>query len=38
VFTLNGSHIVTFDDNLNRRFAYTVFSTVFQVQFFGAAK
>ena len=38
VLTLNGSHIVTFDNNLNRRFAYTVFSTVFQVQFFGAGK
>jgi hypothetical protein len=38
VLTLNGSHIVTFDNNLNRRFSYTVFSTVFQVQFFGAGK
>ena len=38
VLTLNGSHIVTFDNNLNRRFAYTVFSTVFQIQFFGAGK
>ena len=35
VLTLNGSHIITFDNNLNRRFAYTVFSTVFQIQFFG---
>lgn len=38
VLTLNGSHIVTFDNNLNRRFAYTVFSTVFEVRFFGAGK
>jgi hypothetical protein len=38
VFTANGSHIITFDNNLNRRFAYTVFSAVFQVQFYGAGK
>jgi hypothetical protein len=35
VFTLQGSHIVTFDNNLNRRFAQTVLSTVLQFQFFG---
>jgi hypothetical protein len=38
VFTLQASHIVTFDNNLNRRFAQTVLSTVLQFQFFGAAK
>lgn len=38
VFTLQGSHIVTFDNNLNRRFAQTVLSTVLQFQFFGASK
>jgi hypothetical protein len=38
VFTFQGSHIVTFDNNLNRRFAQTVFSTVLQVQFYGAGK
>ena len=38
VFTFQGSHIVTFDNNLNRRFAQTVFSTVLQIQFFGAGK
>jgi hypothetical protein len=32
VFSVHGSHIITFDDNLNRRFAYTVFSAVLQVQ------
>jgi cell surface protein SprA len=35
VLTFNGSHILTFDNNLNRRFEYTVFSTVFQWQPFG---
>jgi hypothetical protein len=35
VFTLQGSQIVTFDNNLNRRFAQTVFSTVLQIRFFG---
>jgi hypothetical protein len=29
---------VTFDNNLNRRFAQTVLSTVLQFQFFGTAK
>ena len=38
VFTFQGSHIVTYDNNLSRRFAQTVFSTVLQVQFFGAGK
>jgi hypothetical protein len=38
VFTFQGSHVITFDDNLNRRFAQTVFSTVLQIQFFGAGK
>jgi hypothetical protein len=35
VLTFNGSHILTFDNNLNRRFEYTVFSAVFQWQPFG---
>lgn len=38
VFTLQGSHIVTFDNNLNRRFAQTVLSTVLQFEFFGAQR
>ena len=38
VFTFNGSHMLTFDNNLNRRFATTLFSTVFQIQFFGNGK
>ena len=38
VFTFQGSHIITFDNNLNRRFAQTVLSTVLQIQFFGAGK
>jgi hypothetical protein len=38
VFTMHGSHIITFDNNLNRRFAHTLFSATFQLQFFGAAK
>jgi hypothetical protein len=38
VLSFNGSHILSFDNNLNRRFEYTVFSTVFQVQLFGAGK
>ncbi|HTI63654.1 MAG TPA: cell surface protein SprA [Gemmatimonadaceae bacterium] len=38
VFTFQGSHIITFDNNLNRRFAQTVFSTGLQIQFFGAGK
>ena len=35
LFTFQASRVVTFDDNLNRRFAQTVFSTVLQVKFFG---
>ena len=34
-FTLQGSHKVTFDRNLNRRFAQTVFSVVLHVQLSG---
>jgi cell surface protein SprA len=37
-FTFQGSHVVTFDKNLNRRFAQTVFSTVLQLQIFGGPK
>ncbi|HXD48525.1 MAG TPA: cell surface protein SprA [Gemmatimonadaceae bacterium] len=35
VFTVQGSHVVTFDNNLSHRFAQTIFSTVLQVNFFG---
>jgi hypothetical protein len=38
VFTFQGSHVIVFDNNLNRRFAQTVFSTVLQVQFFATPK
>jgi hypothetical protein len=38
VLTANGSHIITFDNNINRRFAYTLFSVVAQFQFFGTGK
>lgn len=38
VLTFQGSHVVTFDNNLNRRFAQTVFSIVFQLQMYGAVK
>ncbi len=38
VLTLQGSHIVTFDNNLNRRFQQTLFSTILQFQFFGVGK
>jgi len=38
VFTFQGSHVVVFDNNLNRRFAQTLFSTVLQVQFFATPK
>jgi hypothetical protein len=38
VLTINGSHIITFDNNLNRRFAYDVVSIVAQIQFFGSGK
>jgi hypothetical protein len=36
-FSLQGSRVVTFDRNFNRRFVQTVFSAVFQLQFFGGA-
>ena len=36
--TLQGSYVVTFDNNLNHRFAQTVFSVVLQLQVFGNAK
>ena len=36
VFTLQGSRVVTYDNNFNRRATHLVLSTVFQVQFFGA--
>jgi hypothetical protein len=38
IFTLQGSRVVTFDNNFNRRATQLVFSTVLQVQFFGDAK
>jgi hypothetical protein len=38
VFTLQGSHVIVFDNNLNRRFAQTLFSTVLQVQFFATPR
>ena len=38
VFTMQGSRVVTFDNNFNRRTTQLVFSTVLQVQFFGDAK
>jgi hypothetical protein len=38
VFTFQGSHVVVFDNNLNRRFAQTLFSTVLQVQFFATPR
>jgi len=38
VLTINGSHIITFDNNLNRRFAYDVVSIVAQIQWFGGGK
>ena len=34
-FSLQGSRVVTFDDNLGRRFTQTVFSAVLQLQFFA---
>ncbi|MEO6878607.1 MAG: hypothetical protein ABI205_09020, partial [Gemmatimonadaceae bacterium] len=34
-FTLQGSHIVTYDNNLNRKFSQTVFSTVLGLRVFG---
>ena len=38
IFTLQGSRVVTYDNNFNRRATQFVLSTVFQVQFFGDAK
>ncbi|HEV7990385.1 MAG TPA: cell surface protein SprA [Gemmatimonadaceae bacterium] len=38
VFTLQGSRVVTYDNNFNRRNTQLVVSTVLQVQFFGDAK
>jgi hypothetical protein len=38
VFTLQGSRVVTYDNNFNRRNNQFVLSTVLQVQFFGDAK
>ena len=35
IFTVQGSHVVVFDNNLNRRFAQTVGSIVLQVQFYA---
>ncbi|MDE3097676.1 MAG: hypothetical protein KGK07_16945, partial [Chloroflexota bacterium] len=34
-FSLQGAHITTFDNNLNRRFTQIVFSTVLQIAFFA---
>jgi hypothetical protein len=36
-FSLQGSRVVTFDRNFNRRFTQTVFSAVLNIQFFGGA-
>jgi hypothetical protein len=36
-FSLQGSRVVTFDRNFNRRFTQVIVSTVFQIQFFGGA-
>jgi hypothetical protein len=38
IFTLQGSRVVTYDNNFNRRNTQFVISTVVQVQFFGDAK
>jgi len=38
VFTFQGSHVIVFDNNLNRRFAQTLVSTVLQIQFFATPK
>jgi hypothetical protein len=34
-FSLQGAHITTYDNNLNRRFTQIVFSTVLQIAFFA---
>ncbi|HSA55043.1 MAG TPA: hypothetical protein VLE53_05030, partial [Gemmatimonadaceae bacterium] len=36
-FSLQGSRVVTFDRNFNRRFTQTVISAVLNIQFFGGA-
>jgi hypothetical protein len=36
--TAQASYVVTFDNNLNRRFAQTIVSIVLQLQVYGAAK
>ena len=36
-FSLQGSRVVTFDRNFNRRFVQTVLTAVFQLQFFAGA-
>ena len=35
VFSLQGSRVVNFDNNFNRRFTQTVLSVVLQLNFFG---
>jgi hypothetical protein len=37
-FTLQGSYVIWFDNNLNRRYAQTVLSAVLQFSVFGASK
>jgi hypothetical protein len=36
-FSLQGSRVITFDRNFNRRFTQTVVSAVLNIQFFGGA-
>ncbi|MEO5818380.1 MAG: cell surface protein SprA [Gemmatimonadaceae bacterium] len=38
IFTLQGSRVITYDNNFNRRATQYVLSTVLQVQFFGEPK
>ena len=38
IFTLQGSRVITYDNNFNRRATQLVLSTVLQVQFFGEPK
>jgi len=33
--TFQGSHVITFDNNLNHKFAQTILSVVMQLQVFG---
>ena len=35
--TLQASYVLTYDNNLNHRFAQTVFSLVYQLKLFGGA-